>query len=333
MLRDASQKQVIQKFSFIESLNVSRRIEAENVQVTEEIDIDQAFNFIPQVASNSSTDISEQAAVSSVDRRQDSAIVSTELKADMLANSYKDVSQVGMGEIIKYSELDNSVNNYAPKNPNYLGKLLFALACSYSLFVLWWLFGYQGSKFAVHIMGGKHIVLSQSDVEFIDHMERSLLSLDRELETKKSQDDEQNKVVYVPVYTPQKNTPTVSTPVTQPQPSQNSQANYIPTPQALKIPAPPPLPTPNSLPENNTSPGQDIGAVVTKPLVKHTLTGILELGVGKSAALIKVNGQTRRFWLGEEINNSGWILESITNQTAKINYQGQVRSISVGETF
>lgn len=57
-----------------------------------------------------------------------------------------------------------------------------------------------------------------------------------------------------------------------------------------------------------------------------------QLGGDRSAALIKVQGQTRRVWAGEEIND-GWILESIANQQANISYQGEVRSISVGETF
>ncbi len=325
MLRDASQKQVIQKFSFIESINVSRKIEAEKQKLSEEVDVDQAFNFLPQAVSNSSAHVSERVAASNMDR-QDSAIVSTAIENDSLTHlSKSNASNPGIGEIVKYSELNQPV--YAPKSPNYLGKILFALACSYGLFVLWWLFGYQGSKFVTRMMGGKHIVLSQSDVEFIDYMERSLVSLDRELEAKKSNEKE-DKVVYVPVYTPQNNTPKITTPqvVAQSQP--------IPTPQALKIPAPPPLPSSTPVPENNAPQASEtIGAIDTQPVVKHTLTGILELGVGKSAALVKVNGQTRRFWLGEEINSSGWILESIANQTAKINRQGQVRSIAVGETF
>ena len=59
----------------------------------------------------------------------------------------------------------------------------------------------------------------------------------------------------------------------------------------------------------------------------------MELGENKSAALVQVKGQTKRVWLGERINNDGWILESVGNETANITYQGQIRSISVGEVF
>ncbi|MGD1921254.1 MAG: hypothetical protein ACFCAD_21615 [Pleurocapsa sp.] len=185
------------------------------------------------------------------------------------------------------------------------------------------------------MMGGRHITLSQSDVEFIDYMERSLISLDRELEAKKSVSNEENNVVYVPVYTPKTSAPSIPSPVAVVKPKPLRIQTASSNSQALKIPAPPPLPAPATIPENNTTPSlpESIKPAITKPVVKYTLTGILDLGVGKSAALIKANGQTRRFGIGEEINNSGWILDSITSQTAKINYQGQVRSISVGETF
>ena len=329
MLRDASQKQTIQKFSFIENLTLPQT-KSTKPEVVEEIDVGQAFNFVPQGSLKSSPSATEIADTMS---QEDYALV-TAVKSANLANnphSASETSYPGIAEIIKYSGLNQPVDNNAPQKNNYLGKILFALASSYALFVVWWLFGHQGTKFMTHMMGGKHITLSQSDVEFIDYVERSLVSLDRQSEAKKSNSDE-DKVVFVPVYTPKNEPPVIPAPVVEaePQPLPTPAAS---TSQALKIPAPPPLPAPNSIPDSAPSTSTNIESVAAKPVIKHTLTGILDLGVGKSAALIKTDGQTRRFWQGEEINNSGWILESVTNQSAKINYQGKVRSIAVGETF
>ena len=328
MLRDASQKQVIHKFSFIESLKLPQNASVAD-RVSQEIDVDQAFNFVPQANFKSVQTQKEVATPNTNIDQQDSALVSTDIKNDTIAHlPNSDPSGLDITEIVRHSALNYPPDNYLQKNHNYLGKILFALACSYCLFVVWWLFGHQGNKFVTHMMGGKHITLSKSDVKFIDSMERSLDTIERELDAKKSDSEAEKQVVYVPVYTPKNHTPTPpqTAAVAQPQPA--------PT-EALKIPAPPPLPEPTSVAENNSpQPSATTGAIAaTQPVIEHTLTGILELGPGQSAALVKVNGQTRRFWLGEEISNSGWILDSVTNQTAKINRQGQIRSIAVGETF
>ena len=326
MLRDASQKQVIQKFSFIENLELPPKVKRENERVLEPVDADEAFNFVPQVSSKSSP------STNKLDP-EDSALLARVNHANLSDKSHLATGAFypGIAEIVKYSELHPSTN-YQPKKANYLGKILFALSCGYAVFGLWWLFGYRASKLVTHLMGGRHLTLSQSEVEFIEYMERSLVALDRELEAKESDSGDQDKVVYVPVYTPQDRTPNLPAPTTV-APSQPKAPAVSPTtPQTLKIPAPPPLPAPATIPENSASrPSQETAAVANP--VKYTLTGILELGAGQSAALIKVNGQTRRFWLGEQIGDSGWILESIDNQTAKINHQGQVRSIAVGESF
>lgn len=322
MLRDASQKQVIQKFSFIESVNLSRMIKMAD-RVAPEMDRDRGFNFIPQISLSSSSQTPEKCTESKA------------IKTNALANlSNLDASSLNLREIAKYSVLNRPTDNDAPSR-NYLGKILFALSVSYCLFVLWWLFGHEGSKFMTHLMGGKYITLSQSEVKFIDHMERSLFTLERQLEAEKSKSEQEDQVVYVPVYTPSQNTPNVPAIVTVAPPTSTAtfQPNLPSTPEPLAIPAPPPLPEPAALSASAPQSSATIAATVTKPIAQHTLIGILELGAGKSAALVKVNGQTRRFGLGEEINNSGWILESISDQTAQINYQGQLRSIAVGETF
>ncbi|MEM8832590.1 MAG: hypothetical protein AAGE96_25115 [Cyanobacteria bacterium P01_G01_bin.19] len=341
MLRDASQKQVIQKFSFIEDVDASRGIKTADRQVSDEIevDIDRAFNFIPQTNSNS-TSVSQESETADESDKSSKAIVTINdndtVKANTLTRLTKsDVSELDLAEIIRYSALNYPVGSKVPQRRNYLGKILFALSCSYSLFVLWWLFGHQGIKLITHLTGGKYITLSRSDVEFIDRLEKSITTLDRQLAAKKAE-SEGDQVMYVPVYTPQNSTPTVSAPATLAKPqTPSSRTGFPTTPPALKIPAPPPLPTATPIPESTVAP-QPADApqpVAAKPVIKHTLTGILDLGVGKSAALIRVNGQTRRFWIGEEIGNSGWILESVTNQTAKVKDGARIRSIAVGETF
>lgn len=312
MLRDASQKQVIQKFSFIQSLDLSRGLES-----TESI--------ASKTKINSPSPKSKTAAFS---QTQASAIVPT------LNNPWYESSdtnnELSLAEIVKYSTQENLISN-EQKSKNYLGKIIFSLATGYCIFVLWWLFGHEGNRLLTALTGGKQITLSKSDAEFIDYAERSLDNIERELVADQAKEE---KVVYVPVYTP---SPT-------PAPSIPSAANRslntlpsIPKPstsrvsEPLRIPAPPPLPA--STPIAPKTIEQPEPVAIAKPEIKSTLIGILELGENKSAALVKVQGQTKRVWLGEKINNDGWILESVGSQTANIASQGQIRSISVGETF
>lgn len=106
--------------------------------------------------------------------------------------------------------------------------------------------------------------------------------------------------IYVPVYqaptaptVPLPNLPTVTTP----------------TPAVTPAP-PPPTPTPP----------------------QHTLIGILELG-DRSVALFQSNGQTLRLSVGDTIGNDGWQLVQIQNQRAVLRHQGEVRSLTVGQSF
>lgn len=341
MIRDASHQQVIQKFSFIETLNKSRQ-KSQHVQPPlGNINVD------PDSTLQQQSNVAEEAvAVKTKAIELDaSAIVTSSNSSSTISTDWyqtdTSTSGLSLAEIIN-STANNSSENYIDRNPDknrsYLGKILFALASSYCLFVLWWVFGHQGNRILTMLTGGKQIVLSKADVQFIDYMERSLENIDRQLEAKREAEGD-DQVVYVPVYTP------TNTATQFPQISGNnlpattlprSNAPALPQPkpapvQALKIPAPPPLPAPTAL-DNNIGQNKQIAAT-TKPKIKHTLIGVLELGGNKSAALVNIQGKTRRVWLGEEINNDGWILKSVGNQRADISYQGQVRSISVGETF
>lgn len=318
MLRDASQKQVIQKFSFIQSLDLSRGLKS-----TESI--------ASKTKINSPSPKSKTASFS---QAQAAAIVPT------LNNPWHQSSdtnnELSLAEIVKYSTPDNLIST-EQKPKNHLGKIIFSLATGYCIFVLWWLFGHEGNRLLTALTGGKQITLSKSDAEFIDYAERSLDNIERELAVDQAKEE---KVVYVPVYTPN------PTPAPSPPSVANNSLDTLPSipkpstspvSESLRIPAPPPLPastpiTPKTI-EQPEQIEQSDKVAIAKPEIKSTLIGILELGENKSAALVKVQGQTKRVWLGEKINNDGWILESVGSQTANIAYQGQIRSISVGGTF
>jgi|GEM_PF-1351149 len=344
MLRDASHQQVIQKFSFIESLNLSRKVKRTSQSPLEKL------NNTPNCPWQEESAPCDPALAVKMKERETkvAAIVATSnISSTISADWYQSdstASGLSLAEIITSASsnpAENYIDHNSAKNRSYLGKVLFALASSYCLFVLWWIFGHQGNRVLTMLTGGKQIVLSKSDIQFLDYLERSLDNIDRQLEAKKEAAGNQ-EVVYVPVYTPSSATAqfpqvTANLPLTT-SPSANTPSN-VPavTPSkpaslpALKIPAPPPLPAPTPL--NNVVGQNNQTLTANKPKVKHTLIGTLDLGEGKSAALVKVKGKTRRIWLGEKINTEGWILESVGNQQAQINYQGQVRSISVGETF
>ncbi|MBW4532425.1 MAG: hypothetical protein KME09_00650 [Pleurocapsa minor HA4230-MV1] len=345
MLRDKSYCQISQEFSFIESLSLSRSKNRHSPSNLGKLKIDRALSFQQQRISHDGHDGQISVTKTQKTQKQPSAIVTTSNTATTIDHNWYQPTadySLNLAEIIHAtknnypeSNLRSSLNSSTPSD--YLGKMLFALACSYSLFVLWWLFGHQGQNLLIGLMGGKNVVLSKSDVEFIDYMERSLNQIDRQVAAKQKTNEQ---VVYVPVYTPAPTTPNIASsnnnlPLALP----NSSISDIPPPQLapaepLAIPAPPPLPAPTPIADHadNSAPSNQV-AIAPKPKINHTLMGVLELGGDRSAALVKVQGQTRRVWLGEEINSDGWILESIANQQANISYQGEVRSISVGETF
>lgn len=346
MLRDASYLQGSQKFSFIESLSLSRAKNRHSQSNLGKLHTDRAFSFQQQRISNEAVLLATQTEKKTP--TQVSAIVTTaDTAATIDANWYQVTTDysLNLAEIIhaagnNYVESNSKPSLNSSSASGYLGKILFALACSYSLFAIWWLFGHQGRNLLTALTGGQNIVLSKSDVEFIDYMKRSLDQIDRQVAANKKTSEE---VVYVPVYTPAPTTPNIASnnlPLALPS-SSIADPPPLPAPvEPLAIPEPPPLPAPTPITDNANNPApieqteqNNQTAIATKPNISHTLIGVLELGSDRSAALVKVQGQTRRVWVGEEINTDGWILESISNQHANISYQGEVRSISVGETF
>jgi len=342
MLRDARRCQVIQKFSFIESLSLSRAKNTHPQSNLDKLNTDQAFSFQQSRIANQ-----DKLLGIKTDKKTQKQAIAIVTNADTATTIDSNWYQPTTDYSLSLAEIIHATSNNYPQpdskfslNPvgsrGYLGKILFALACSYGLFVSWWLFGHQGSNLLTALMGGKNIVLSKSEVHFIDYMERSLDQIERQVAAEQKTSQE---VVYVPVYTPA--TPIISSNNMPLASSPSSSIPDLPPPQLapaepLGITAPPPLAEPTPIIDNfnnySNSAATNQIAIANKPNINHTLVGVLELGSG-SAALVKVRGQTRRVWVGETINSDGWILESISNQQANISYQGQIRAVSVGETF
>jgi hypothetical protein len=297
-------QQIIHKFSFIESLDFSQQ-KNRNASLDVEEDLGDRASSSPQQQ----------------DGDRASAIVAAEDKTSAINANWHQSNSNAYRSNVAYPNSTSGSSTETKPEAGYLGKVLFAFACSYCLFVLWWLFGHQGTRVLTMLTGGKQVVLSESEVQFIDYMERSLNKIEDRIAAKATESDD---VVYVPVYTP------TATPQIPPALPNDIPVVQQPIPPSLKIPAPPPLPTPTPLADNPGNENEIVTAI--EPAISRSLIGVLELGGDKSAALVKVKGKTRRVWLGEEISD-GWILESIGNQKANISYQGQVRSVSVGETF
>ena len=299
MLRDASHRQVIQKFSFIDSLSVSQLRKNYAEASLGKLNTDLAFTFQQRALDRHNRAIANKIEPDS--SPESAAIVPvSESAATIDTNWYQTKDEYGLS----LSEILNSTSDYIQPDTqklssksHYLGKILFALACSYCLFVLWWLFGHYGSKAIVAISGGKQIVLPKSEVEFIGYMERSLTNLERRAIANQK---EQKETVYVPVYTPAPApapAPQIANNIPRPV-LPNTTSAIVPTKpdpsEPLAIPAPPPLTSPT--PINSSSGNRETIASNIPAPVDHTLTGVIELGDDRSAALVKVRGKTRRVW-------------------------------------
>ncbi len=216
-----------------------------------------------------------------------------------------------------------------------LDKLLLIASVGYLIFVLWWLFAYTTGQNIIPFLASNKETISKTDAEFLDYMQRSLDNIDRQViaEEKASASEEENPtVVYVPVYA---------------QPQINPIPSYYPQPLSKAIPLPPPppseftaleppvkIPLPPSPSESTNLKIADnkVATAISAPKINSTLVGLIELGEA-SAALFKVDGITQRIWLGENIENTGWVLESVTKEKATITNQGQSRVLSIGESL
>lgn len=241
---------------------------------------------------------------------------------------------------------------------HYLDKILLIFATGYLCLVFWWLFTSKNALLPLAFLSPQDNI-SQADAEFIDYMKQSLEVIDRQVVAKQSSaktaaSNKTSEIVYVPVYTPtptaNSNNPNNLPPLLSPPPPPNNLTALKPPISTIKIQPPIPpseavkvktTPTESSLKNAETSVTEsisesntprEIAAATITPNIEHTLVGLMELKEG-SAALFKIAGVTQRIWLGEEIENTGWVLDSVANQKAKISYQGKILTLSVGETF
>lgn len=253
---------------------------------------------------------------------------------------------------------DKNSSNKSPFN-RYFDRILLIFASGYLCFVFWWLFASKNALFPIAFLSSQ-TTISQADAEFIDYMKQSLEVIDRvAIKQSSTETTALNKiyeVTYVPVYTPNSEANTGKIDNSQPNlqlpppPPPNNIAALTPPVSTIKIQPPIPpsesvevkttpaesssenaaTPITKSTPQSNIS--DEIAATTIKPNIEHTLVGLMELKEG-SAALFKIGGVTQRIWLGEEIENSGWILDSVVNQKAKINYEEKTLTLRVGESF
>lgn len=241
-----------------------------------------------------------------------------------------------------------------------LDKILFTIACTYLMAVVFWLIGQgkiklPGMTSPPESKTSQEKPLSAKDAQFIAYLQQSLDLL----ETKQKQ--VQPKVnstpvqpvqkavqvplppvpptnlivtaknpqvierIYIPVY-PQQQTPVTVNPSISPQRA-----------KVVKIPPPPPVTSvpvtpPSTVPVLTTGGNVMANTPPTTPTVNNMLVGLLEAGA-QSSAIFTMNGTTQRVPLGEAIGSTGWTLQSVQGQQVTISRNGKTRYIGVGQGF
>ncbi len=286
-----------------------------------------------------SEETSESSAVSSALATPDDTVATITAQwyqIEPSASSY----DLELSAIAPSSGITEAFKERSQPHRNYLSKILLICSCGYLIVVMGWLFGHHSEYLSVILRGKQPVVLSKSDAEFIDYMERSLSAIDNQASQQDLVAERDSQVVYVPVFTPQASAPTTPPPVTFPPTSMaNEPTTAISQPlplalpqESLKIPSPPPLPAPTPRSDAQVSDYSTATATARKRTSEHTLIGILELG-DRSAALFEIEGAIEQVSQGQEIHSSGWILDSLNDQKVQISYQGEVHTLSVGEKF
>ena len=357
MSQDKHQQQVIEKFSFIYTLTRSHSINKTTKKLEEKVSVD-----INEVSDSDNTKQGNEIIHSSSSSESVtlSSILGFPNIADTNGSGLCVLESPSSDYSLDFEELELSApeNQSNPFIIRHLGKIVFTLSFGYLIFVAWWLAGhsYYGQIFPFSVLrqliNGSEQQISADDLEFIDYMERSLANIERQEEAELSNSDtqqEDSQVVYVPVYNvtnPTANYPTLSPSIYNLPPLSdinNPPLPLIPPPPPVEIPTPtfsPPSASINTTTKTELSPSSSSSSQdtkitsnsVTSPVKNYTLIGIFELGE-RSAALFKADGVTKRIWVGDKVDNTGWILDSVTNQQAKITRQGEIRSLSVGEKF
>ena len=232
------------------------------------------------------------------------------------------------------------LENNSPNKQIGRDKLLLFASVGYLIFVFWWLFAYTTGQNIIPFLGSNQETIPKADVEFIDYIQRSLDTIDRQViaQEKVSDAEEDPAVVYVPVYTQAAANPISRyTPPSLPQaiplpPPAPSEFTVLQPPAKITLPPPPSESANLKIAEIPQPKENKLATAITAPKINSTLVGLIELGEA-SAALFKVNGITQRIWLGENIENTGWILESVTKEKATLTNQGRSRILSIGESL
>ena len=355
MSQDKSDIQVIEKFSFIYTLTHSRDKNTHSLEKKVSVDVQKCRD-------KPDRDPCHEIIHSSSDSVTLSSILGFPNLAatNSLGLSLLDESSVPYFlDLPEQPELSAGDNRSGDFILRHLGKIVFVLSSGYFIFVACWLVGhnYYGKLFPFSALRTVFNIseqqISAADLEFIDYMERSLASIEsrQAAEVNHVATSENSAPVYIPVY----NLTNINSasPTHNPQATFpfNSSANNSSLPIPL-IPPPPPIKLPpstftspsiNTTPSTNTTTSRSAAPPFTtntkpspssntSPTKDYTLIGIVELGK-RSAALFKVDGATKRIWVGEKLDHKGWILDSVTNQKAKMVRQGTIRYLSVGEKF
>ncbi|AFZ34353.1 hypothetical protein Sta7437_0762 [Stanieria cyanosphaera PCC 7437] len=317
MSTDASYQLVTQKFSFIEQINYSRSVNKTNAR--------QKFNYQSSETINPKKSQPDNLASTS----DSFSLPALTLYSNFIGSNFPNLAyNFDLAQDIEFS---TAINNPPQKGKIPCDKILFALSCLYVIGVSGWIF-YQTQGQFTWLFAPWQLThqVSAEELQFLDYLERSLEVIERKTQANQTTeaDSEANNpsnhptLVYVPVYTP------------SPYPTVSSQPAWLP-PVAQIEPPPPPQPLPPPPPPtvaSSVATPSPIATATTNTLYNYVLIGILELGE-QSVALFKVDGTTKKIGIGETIEDTGWILKSISNQQATISFQGKNRSLSIGEKF
>lgn len=242
--------------------------------------------------------------------------------------------------------------NFLPANKllsQHRDKVLFAVASVYFVGAVVWLV----SRDRLPFLGVSQASIPETEsssspaqTQFIAYLQRSLATIDRQAALKQSATTPSSKPVAMQAPStpnPPQNTPQIIERVYIPIYPQNQSANSAnPIPNS-PLP-PPPLnlapPTPLETPQLSTvpvltpeaAPLPQVAPQVAAAPSGSTLVGLLESG-DRSAALVNLDGITKRIQLGEPIGTSGWNLVGVQNQQAIVYRNGMTRSIDVGQKF
>ena len=181
---------------------------------------------------------------------------------------------------------------------------------------------------------GTETAPSQSDVEFLEYLDRSLEVIAKKVERNAESEASVDPIPDVsvlpaspPLLPPLTPAPTAGG-LMNPSPGRVNVIERVYIPYQTSQPSVPQIPQTAQVPQGTTLPQ----AQPPLPATSHVLVGLLELG-DRSAALFEINGVSQRVYLGEPIASSGWSLVSVSSDEARIRRNGEVRSIYIGQQF